>query len=84
MLLPDSLILDWAGPAEALRMTNQRLVEAGAPPAFELHFIGPQAQVASSVGATITDIAPLPPTLPANSWVVLLGQPGDTIEVSSA
>ncbi|MEZ5705780.1 MAG: helix-turn-helix domain-containing protein [Burkholderiaceae bacterium] len=84
VLLPDSLILDWAGPAEALRTTNQFLLEAGEPPAFALHFIGPQTQVVSSVGASITDIAPLPSTLPANSWVVLLGQPGDTIDVSSA
>ena len=84
VLLPDSLILDWAGPAEALRMANQHLQESGLPQAFVLHFIGPQTQVASSVGATISDIAPLPQELPHNSWVVLLGQPGDTIEVSSA
>ena len=84
VLLPDSLILDWAGPAEALRMANQFLQDAGEAPAFTLHFIGPQVQVASSVGATIADIAPLPTSLPANSWVVLLGQPGDTIDVTSA
>ena len=39
VLLPGSLILDWAGPAEALRMANQRLRDAGQPDGFALHFI---------------------------------------------
>ena len=83
VLLPGSLILDWAGPAEALRMANQRLRDAGEPDAFGLHFIGPQAETASSVGATISAIAPLPTSLPDNSWVVLVGQPGATIDVAT-
>ena len=29
LLLPDSLILDWAGPAEALRMANVTMVQQG-------------------------------------------------------
>ncbi len=84
VLLPGSLILDWAGPAEALRMANQRLRDAGKPDAFALHFIGPRAQAQSSVGATISAIAPLPTTLPDTSWVVLLGQPGQTIDIATA
>ena len=76
VLLPGSLILDWAGPAEALRMANQRLRDVGQPDAFALHFIGPEPTSASSVGAMISDIAPLPAALPAPSWVVLVGQPG--------
>ena len=82
VLLPGSLILDWTGPAEALRMANQRLRDAGEADAFGLHFIGPQAETASSVGATISAIAPLPATLPEQSWVVLVGQPGATIDVT--
>ena len=30
-LLPGSLVLDWAGPAEALRIANQALVGRGQP-----------------------------------------------------
>ena len=50
VLLPGSLILDWAGPAEALRMANQRLRDAGQPDGFALHFMGPGRTSASSVG----------------------------------
>ena len=84
VLLADSLILDWAGPAEALRMANQRLRDTGQPDAFELHFIGPKPTAISSVGAAISAIAPLPASLPERSWVVLVGQPGATINVDSA
>ena len=83
VLLPGSLILDWAGPAEALRMANQRLRDAGESDAFVLHFIGPQAETESSVGATITAIQPLPGSLPDNSWLVLVGQPGVIIDVAT-
>ena len=83
VLLPGSLILDWAGPAEALRMANQRLRDSGQPKAFVLHFIGPQPAAASSVGATISGLAPLPESMPKRSWVVLVGQPGATIAVAS-
>ena len=83
VLLPDSLLLDWAGPAEALRMANQRLRDSGQPEAFVLHFIGPQTAATSSVGATISGLAPLPQSMPERSWVVLVGQPGATIAVDS-
>ena len=34
VVLPQSLALDWAGPAEALRIANAVLAEQGKPPAF--------------------------------------------------
>ena len=80
VLLPGSLVLDWAGPAEALRMANRCLVEAGGPEAFSLHFIGPAREATASVGATISAIEPLPTTLPVPSWLVLIGQTGETID----
>ena len=63
VLMPDSLVLDWAGPAEAFRLANQSLAQLGEAPAFCLRFIGPDAQTSSSVGARITAIEPLPSTL---------------------
>ncbi|MFC7459986.1 GlxA family transcriptional regulator [Hydrogenophaga defluvii] len=83
VLLPDSLILDWAGPAEALRIANRCLVASGQPEAFAPHFIGPVAEAVSSVGATISCIQPLPAALPQPAWLVLLGQPGTTINPCS-
>jgi len=83
VLMPDSLLLDWAGPAEALRLANQCLTSAGRPEAFVLRFVGPAAETRSSVGATISQIEPLPRKLREPSWVVLLGQPGPRMDVSS-
>ena len=84
VLLPDSLILDWAGPAEALRMANQALVAQGLAPRFALHFVSPYPSATSSVGVAVTGLERLP-ALPTTTpcWVVLVGQPGQTITVDS-
>ena len=80
LLLPDSLILDWAGPAEALRSANRVLLAQGQAPHFRLHFVGPAGQTVSSVGATVAGLQPLPDQLPQPSWLVLVGQPGETLD----
>lgn len=84
-LLPHSLLLDWAGPAEALRMANQTLRALGQPERFVLHFVSPTPQSVTSVGVMLTGLAPLPDaaTLPPPSWVVLVGLPGQRIDVSN-
>ena len=79
LLLPDSLILDWAGPAEALRSANRVLLAQGQAPHFRLHYISPAGQTVSSVGATVAGLQPLPDQLPQPSWLVLVGQPGETL-----
>ncbi|RZL92626.1 MAG: helix-turn-helix domain-containing protein [Variovorax sp.] len=80
-LLPDSLLLDWAGPAEALRIANQQLRAAGRPERFALEFASPQAAAMTSVGVTLSGLAPLPTRWSDPAWVVLVGQPGDSISV---
>ena len=77
MLLPDSLIMDWAGPAEALRIANQlRRLQGEAEP-FAMRFAGPQAACATSVGIQINGLEPLPLQLPeGENWIVLVGRPG--------
>lgn len=86
VLLDDSLLLDWAGPAEALRMANQWRQAHGQAPAFALHFVGPRSHTRSSVGAQVTGLGPLPdlsaPT--RTQWVVLVGLPGDRVELNTA
>jgi transcriptional regulator GlxA family with amidase domain len=77
VLLPDTLILDWAGPAEAFRIANQSLARFGKPAAFKLRFVGPHSDVRSSVGAQIAQVEPLPPLLTAPTWLVLLGSPDE-------
>jgi transcriptional regulator GlxA family with amidase domain len=85
-----SLILDWAGPAEALRIATQECTGlAGtadghgpgtafgvARTGFRLHFAAPQPESESSVGALISGLAPLPTALPAPAWVVVVGKTG--------
>jgi transcriptional regulator GlxA family with amidase domain len=77
VLLPDTLVLDWAGPAEAFRLANQSLVRLGKSPIFQLRYAGPESQTCSSVGAQISQIEALPTTLTAATWLVLLGYPDE-------
>jgi transcriptional regulator GlxA family with amidase domain len=75
VILPQTLLLDLAGPAEAFRLANQRLRQRGRAPAFRLRFVGPQAQCGTSIGAALSAVEPLPAALDGASWIVLLGQP---------
>jgi transcriptional regulator GlxA family with amidase domain len=83
VLLPDSLALDWAGPAEALRIANQTLLAQGQSARFVLRFVGPNSEAVSSIGLRLSGLDVLPVTLTQPSWVVLVGQPGATIPVQS-
>lgn len=81
VVLPDTLLLDLAGPAEAFRLANQQLARRGRPPAFRLRFAGAEESARSSVGLTLSGLEPLPGSLVAPTWVVLLGRPGDATQV---
>ncbi len=83
-LLPDSLVLDWAGPAEALRIANQRLRAAGRPARFEIEFASPRPTTVGSVGVALANLAPLPARWDGPAWVVLVGLPGDFIAIDGA
>lgn len=80
-LLDDSLVLDWAGPAEALRIANQFLRERGQAERFIVEFVSPSPNTVSSVGVQLSGLAPLPSQWNGPAWVVLVGQPGRTISV---
>ncbi|HEY0208438.1 GlxA family transcriptional regulator [Acerihabitans sp.] len=63
LVLPQVMALDLTGPAEVLALSG----------AFRLHYIGPQAEIATSTGMTISRVEPLPVSLPPESIVVLAG-----------
>jgi transcriptional regulator GlxA family with amidase domain len=84
LLLPDSLILDWAGPAEALRLANQAMLQLGKPAPFRLRFVSPVPETVSSVGVMVSGLEPLPARFARPSWVVLLGQPGQHMAIDNA
>ena len=77
VVLPHTLLLDLAGPAETLRLANSHLERRGMAPAFRLRFVGPAAEATSSVGASLAALEALPTVLERPSWVVLLGLPGE-------
>ncbi len=85
LLLPDTLIMDVAGPAEVFRLANRHLTASGKPEQFQLQFVSPQPQIVSSVGLNFDELAPLPDlqglaeTGPV--WLVLLGRSGPSARV---
>jgi len=69
VLLPQTLLLDVAGPAEALRLANRYQHEIR----FDLTFAGPCATIPTSVGLDLQGLAPLPRSLPETAMVVVAG-----------
>ena len=72
VIVPNSLLLDIAGPAEAFRLANLHRASRGQPPRFRLRFTGPASTVQTSVGLTVDRLEALPPRLNAPTWVVLV------------
>lgn len=75
VLQDDSLVLDWAGPAEALRLASLEIAALRlAVTPFALRFASAQPEAAGSVGVRLQALEPLPDALPDGSWVVLVGR----------
>ena len=64
-----TLLLDVAGPVEVLRKANQ-LRQAVR---YDVRFVGALPRVTSSIGLTLSNIAPLPETIEDGAMVVLSG-----------
>jgi transcriptional regulator GlxA family with amidase domain len=75
VVVPNSLLLDIAGPAEAFRLANLHRAARGESPRFRLRFAGPVPAVQTSVGLALHQLEALPPRLSAPTWVVVVGQP---------
>lgn len=67
VLTPNVLMLDYAGPAEALRMAG----EMGAD--LAIHTCAPVAQLRTSLGVELAGLAALPACLPPDSLVIVTG-----------
>ena len=81
VILPDTLVMDWAGPAEAFRIANQKLHAQGSQPRFNLRFVGPMAESSTSVGLRVSGLEALPQSFERETWLILLGMPGNTINI---
>jgi transcriptional regulator GlxA family with amidase domain len=75
LIVPHALLLDIAGPAEALRLVNLHRAARDLPPKFRLRFVGPVSDTRTSVGLSIGNLESLPKTLNTPTWVMLPGQP---------
>lgn len=75
VIVPHSLLLDIAGPAEAFRLANLHRERSGLAPRFCLRFSGPLTQPQTSVGLSLANLSALPSRLNAPTWVVVVGQP---------
>ena len=75
LLPPRTLLLDVAGPLEALRRAN--VVQDSVR--FDVGYFGPARTVLSSIGLSVSGIAPLPPRLPDDAMVVVAGNVTDVL-----
>ncbi|HTD62283.1 MAG TPA: helix-turn-helix domain-containing protein [Gemmatimonadaceae bacterium] len=69
VLLPGTLLVDLAGPADAVRLANryQRAVR------FTSAFVSPTPSVTSSVGIDLAGLGPLPTDVPSGAMIVVCG-----------
>jgi transcriptional regulator GlxA family with amidase domain len=76
VLPPRTLLLDVAGPLEALRRANviQDRVR------FEVGYFGPARTVSTSIGLSLTGVAPLPRRLPGEAMVVVAGNVAEILQ----
>lgn len=75
VVVPHSLLLDIACPAEAFRLADQHRGRRGLPPRFRLRFAAPVEVLETSVGLSIAGLELLPQELDVPTWVVVVGQP---------
>jgi len=73
-VLPNVVLLDLAGPAEAFR-----LAEKGVPGTYRLRYTAPTPQVSAANGLQLSALEPLPGTLPADAIVVVAGVSGKAV-----
>lgn len=79
VLLPEVVLLDVAGPAEAFR-----IAEKIAPGNFTLSYAAPAGSVQAGIGLHIGRLRRLPKRVDAKTWVVLAGVVGSVPKMASA
>ena len=79
VILPDVVLLDVAGAAEAFRCAEQHR-----PGSYRLTFTSPTRSARSAAGLELHKLAPLPQRLPQQSLVVVTGVAGKQVRFDSA
>lgn len=77
-LLPQTVLLDVAGPAEAFRIANQQV-----PGSYALRFAGPTRTVLTGIGLQIGALRPLPRRVEKGTIIVVSGVVRGTFDTSA-
>jgi transcriptional regulator GlxA family with amidase domain len=77
-LLPEVVLLDVAGAAEAFRMASQLV-----PDSYELQFVGTSQSLRSAVGLQLHKLQRLPAEVPDDSIVVITGVSSVSLDLES-
>ncbi|HEY0942739.1 MAG TPA: helix-turn-helix domain-containing protein [Steroidobacter sp.] len=77
-LLPEVVLLDVAGAAEAFRIANQLV-----PDSYDLQFVGTSASLRSAVGLQLHKLQRLPPAVPDDAIVVITGVSSVSLDLDS-
>ena len=77
-ILPEVVLLDVAGAAEAFRLAGQLVLGS-----YELQFVGTDPSVRSAVGLQLHQLQPLPESVPDGSIVVIAGVSSKALDLNS-
>jgi transcriptional regulator GlxA family with amidase domain len=77
-VLPEVVLLDVAGAAEAFRIAGQLV-----PGSYELQFVAPSPSLRSCVGLQLHQLQPLPASVPDGAIVVITGVSSASLDLSS-
>jgi transcriptional regulator GlxA family with amidase domain len=77
-LLPQTVLLDVAGPAEAFRIANRFV-----PESYALGFFGATRTIEAAIGLQLASVRPLPRRVPPGSIIVVTGVITDALDFSA-
>jgi transcriptional regulator GlxA family with amidase domain len=76
VVLPNLVLLDVAGPAEAFRLAARKV-----PGTYRLHFVCPEPTVQAAIGLQLAALETLPAEIRRDDIVVLAGVSGDAVDL---
>jgi transcriptional regulator GlxA family with amidase domain len=77
VVLPQLVLLDLAGPAEAFRIATRKV-----PDSYRLHFVAPTKSLQAAIGLQLSALEGLPARLSDESIVVLTGVSGEVVDLN--
>jgi transcriptional regulator GlxA family with amidase domain len=75
VMLPNVVLLDVAGPADAFRNANNRV-----PGSYRLRFVAPEPEVVAAVGLSFSRLEPLPARFAPETLLILTGLAGSGVD----